>query len=56
MEFLSLSGPTIPSSYSSVRILKLHPLFGCGFVSELAAGWSLSEDNMFLSASITEYH
>ena len=36
----------------------LHPLFGCGYLylPESAVGWSLSEDNMLLSASIKEYH
>jgi hypothetical protein len=37
------------------HILKLHPLFGCGCpnLSESAAGWSSSEDNLFLSSSTT---
>jgi hypothetical protein len=34
------------------------PLFDCGCLqlSESAAGWSLSEDNMLLSAGISEHH
>jgi hypothetical protein len=37
---------------------KLHQLFVCGclHLSESAAGWSLWEDNMLPSASITEHH
>jgi hypothetical protein len=33
----------------------LHPFFGCGclYLSESAAGWSLTEDSLLLSASIT---
>jgi hypothetical protein len=44
-----------PSSYSSARVPKLHPLFGCGclYVSESAVRWSVSEDSMLPSASIT---
>jgi hypothetical protein len=43
-----------PSPYFSLRIPKLHPLFGCEclYLSESAAGWSLSENNILLSASI----
>lgn len=42
-----------PSSYSSIRAPKLRPLFGCVclYWSESAARWSLSEENMLLSAS-----
>lgn len=49
-----------PSSYSSIRSEKLHPLFGYGCVhlSESAVECSLSEDSQarLLSASITQYH
>ena len=49
-----------PFSYSSIRVPKLHLLLdthGCRYLyMELAAGRSLSEDNMLLSASVTEYH
>jgi hypothetical protein len=40
------------------KVGKSHPLFGCGcvYLSESASGWSLSEDNMLPSTSITEYH
>ena len=52
------TGAHNPFSNSSIRVPKLHPLFDCGYLylSESATGWSLSEDSMFLSASITEYH
>jgi hypothetical protein len=47
-----------PSPNSSIRIPILHPLFGCGslHLSDSAAGWSVPEDNILLSTSITEYH
>jgi hypothetical protein len=47
VEFLSPSGDCDPSSYSFIRVPKLHPLFGCGgqHLSESAAGCSLSEDS-----------
>jgi hypothetical protein len=34
----------------ALRVPKLYPLFGCGclYLSESAAWWSLSEDNMLL--------
>jgi hypothetical protein len=56
VEFLSPSGPPNPSSYFSIRVPKLHPLFGggCLHLSESAAGWSISEDSHaeLLSATI----
>ena len=50
VEFLSPQRPCNPSSYSSIRVFSLHPLFGCGclYLSELDAQWILSEENMFL--------
>ena len=49
-----------PSIYSSIRVPKLHPLFGCECLdlSESVGGWRLSEDThaILLSPSITEYH
>ena len=47
-----------PSFYSSIRIPKLHPLYGygCLHLSESATGRALSEDNIFLSVNITGYH
>ena len=47
-----------PSSHSSIRVPKLHPLFVCGslYLCKPAAGWSLSESKMILSASIMEDH
>jgi hypothetical protein len=40
--FLSPSAHN-PSFHHSIRVLKLHPLFGCGclYLSESAAGWSI---------------
>jgi hypothetical protein len=50
-------GACNPSSYSSLRLPKLHPMFGCRclYLSESAEVWSLSEDNMLLFASIKEF-
>ena len=47
-------GPHKHSSYFSISILKLHPFLDCGclFLSESVAQWSLSEDNLLLSASV----
>ena len=49
-----------PSSYSSITVPKLQPLSTCEclYLSESAAGWSLSEDRhaRLLYASLTEYH
>ena len=41
-----------PSFYSSTRVPKFHPLLVCGclYLYEAAAGWSLSENSMLLSA------
>jgi hypothetical protein len=46
------------SSYSSIRVSKLHLLFSCGclYLFESAAMWSLLENSMLLSASITKYN
>jgi hypothetical protein len=60
VEFLSPSGAYNLCSCSSIRILKLYPLFGSGFLylSESAAAWSLSENShaRLLSPNIKEYH
>ena len=57
-EFLS-SSHFLPSSFSFLRVLKLHPMFdyGCLHLSESAAGWSLSVKSYsrLQSASMTEY-
>ena len=48
------------SSNFSMRVLELHPMFGCGYLLlfQSDAGWSLSEDRYagLLFASTTEYH
>jgi hypothetical protein len=54
--FLSLN----PSPNSSIRLPKLHLMFGCEslYLFPLAAGWSLSNGSYagLLSGSIAEYH
>ena len=49
-----------PSSYSSISVSELHPLFGCEYLPspESVGAWSLSEDSHagLLSTSIKEYH
>jgi hypothetical protein len=43
VEFLFPSGSWNPSSYSSIRVPRLSPLFGCGcvYLSESTVGWRL---------------
>jgi hypothetical protein len=59
-EFLSTFGAPSLSPNSSMRVPKLHPMFGCESLHlfESATEWSLSEDSYPrpLSTSITEYH
>ena len=59
VEFLSLKDHN-PSSYCSVRVSKVHLLFGCGclHLSESATVWSLVEGShaRLLSVSIIKYH
>ena len=52
VEFLSPLRPTVLPPI--LPLVPDCPLFGCGclHLSESAAGWSLSEDNMLLSASV----
>jgi hypothetical protein len=53
-------GACNPSSYSSIKVPKLHSLFGCGCVhlSESAAGWNLSENShaIFLHNRLSLIH
>ena len=56
VEFLSLSGAHNPSFCSSIKVPKLHPLFGCECLnlSESGVVWILSGDShsRLLSASV----